>query len=67
MLLSLLERLALRRRRPGQPPRVDRGGVRRLHRPALPEARTAKYPVVLREALRPGESLVITHTKQRQG
>ena len=66
MLLSLLERLALRRRRPGAHPAWSAVAfaaflVRRYRKRADRDA------VVLREELRPGETLVITHTSQRQG
>jgi hypothetical protein len=66
MLLTLLERLALRRRRPGAHPAWSAVAFAaflvRLHR-----RRAGRDEVVLREELRPGESLVITHTHQRQG
>ena len=66
MLLSLLERLALRRRRPGAHPAWSAVAfaafLLRQHR-----KRAAKDAVVLREELRPGETLVITHTTQKQG
>jgi hypothetical protein len=66
MLLALLERLALRRRRPGS------SGVwtaiafaafllRQYQR------RAARDSVSLREELRPGESLLITHTTNPHG
>jgi hypothetical protein len=66
MLLSLLERLALRRRRPGAHPAWSAVAfaaflVRRYRKRADRDA------VVLREELRPGETLVITHTDQQQG
>jgi hypothetical protein len=66
MLLSILERLAQRRRRPGAHPAWSAVAlaaflVRRLR------SRAAKDSVVLREELRPGETLVITHTHQPQG
>jgi hypothetical protein len=66
MLLSLLERLALRRRRPGAHPAWSAVAfaaflVRWYRRRADRDA------VVLREELRPGETLVITHTTQQQG
>ncbi len=66
MLLSLLERLALRRRRPGAHPAwtaVAFGAfLLRQYR-----KRANRDAVVLREELCPGETLVITHTTQRQG
>jgi hypothetical protein len=66
MWLSLLERLAARRRRPGAHPAWTAVAfaaflVRRHRR------RVEKDTVVLREALQPGESLLITHTTQRRG
>lgn len=66
MLQSLLERLAARRRRPGAHPAWTAAAfalwlLRRYQRSA------AKDAVVLREELRPGETLVITHTNQRRG
>ena len=66
MLLSLLERLAGRRRRPGAngiwtavafAAFLMRHYQRRAHR----------SEVSLREELRPGETLVISHTHQAQG
>jgi hypothetical protein len=66
MLLSLLERLALRRRRPGAHPAWSAVAFAaflvRWHR-----KRSAKETLALTEVLRPGESLVITHTTQRRG
>jgi hypothetical protein len=66
MLLSLLERLALRRRRPGSHPAWSAVAfaafLLRQHR-----KRANRDAVVLREELSPGETLVITHTSQRQG
>lgn len=66
MFLKLLERLAARRRRAGAHPAWMAVGfaawlVRRYQRNAGRDA------VVLREELRPGETLVITHTTQRGG
>lgn len=65
MLLTLLERIAARRRGRG-------GGIwtgiafatflLRWH-----QKRVGKDAVTLREELRPGESLLITHGHQRQG
>jgi hypothetical protein len=66
MWLSLLERLAARRRRPGAHPAwtaVAFGALLvRWH-----QKRVGKDAVVLREALKPGETLVISHTTQRRG
>lgn len=66
MVLSILERLALRRRRPGAHPlwtilAVAAFVVRRLQR------RSARDHVALSEELRPGETLVITHTTRARG
>ena len=67
MLLSLLERLASsRRRRAGSHPAwmaVTFAAflLRTYHR------RAGRDAVVLREELKPGETLVITHTSQREG
>jgi hypothetical protein len=66
MLLSLLERLAARRRRPGAHPVWTAAAfgawlLRRYRK------RVAQDQVALREVLRPGETLVITHTTDRQG
>ncbi len=66
MLLTLLERLALRRRRPGAHPAWTAAAfaafLLRTHR-----RRAAKHEVALREVLQPGETLVITHTTQPRG
>lgn len=66
MLLSLLERAALRRRRAGASPIWTAAAlaawmVRRYRRNASRDA------VVLREELKPGQSLVVTHTTQPRG
>ena len=66
MVLSLLERLARRRWRPGASPVWTAAAfaawmVRRYQRNA------AKDTIVLREELRPGQTLVITHTNQPHG
>jgi hypothetical protein len=66
MLLSLLERLALRRRRPGAHPAwtavAFAAFLVRWHR-----KRAAKETLALTEVLAPGETLLITHTHQRRG
>ena len=66
MLLSLLERLAARRRRPGASPIWTAAAfatfLLRAHR-----RRVAKEELALREVLQPGETLVITHTTQTRG
>ena len=66
LLLNLLERLAARRRATGH------GGIwtgiafatflLRWH-----QKRTARDTIHLREELRPGESILVTHTTQRRG
>ena len=66
LLLNLLERLAARRRATG------RGGIwtgiafatflLRWY-----QRRSARDTITLREELRPGESLLVTHTTQRRG
>jgi hypothetical protein len=66
MLLSLLERLASRRRRPGATPvwtviAASAFLLRQYQR------RTQRDELALREVLRPGESLLITHTDQPRG
>jgi hypothetical protein len=66
MLLSILERLASRRRRPGASPvwtvvAVSAFLLRQYQR------RAQRDEVALREVLRPGESLLITHTTQPKG
>lgn len=66
MVLSILERLATRRRRSGASPvwTVVAFAVFLLR---VHQRRAAKDTVSLREELRPGESLVITHTTRPQG
>ncbi len=66
MLLRVLERLARQRRRPGAHPAwvaVTFAAfiVRHVQR------RARRDEVVLREELRPGESLLISHTTQPRG
>jgi hypothetical protein len=65
MLLSILERLAARRHRPGAHPVWVAAGLAafllRTH-----QRRAARDAVALREELRPGETLVISHTTQRR-
>jgi hypothetical protein len=66
MVLSILERLAARRRRPGAHPAWMAASLAlfliRTH-----QRRAGRDAVVLREPLRPGETLVITHTNHPQG
>lgn len=66
MLLSLLERLAARRRRPGSHPAWSAVAFATLLLRAY-RKRVHREAVVLTEELRPGETLVITHTTQRRG
>lgn len=66
MLLSLLERLARRRRRPGAHPAWAAVSfavllLRRYQR------RARGQEVVLREELKAGERLLISHTAERRG
>jgi hypothetical protein len=66
MVLKILERLAARRRRPGAHPAWTAMAlaaflVRTYQR------RSSRDAVALREELRPGETLVITHTNRPQG
>jgi hypothetical protein len=65
-LLGLLERLALRRKRPGASGLwtafAFAAFLLRHH-----EKRAASRAVSLREELRPGETLVISHTTQPHG
>lgn len=66
MLLRVLEQLARRRRRPGAHPAwvaVSLAAflVRRY------QERSRRDTVALREELRPGESLLITHTTEPHG
>ena len=66
MLLAVLEWLALRRKRPGAhgiwTAAAFAAFLLRQHR-----KRAGRDAVVLREALRPGEPLVITHTDTPRG
>jgi hypothetical protein len=66
MLLRLLERLAQRRRGRGAHPLwtavTFATFLLRLH-----QKRASRDTVVLREELKPGESLVISHTHQPRG
>lgn len=66
MLLRVLERLARRRRRPGAHPAWMAVSLAafllRLH-----HQRAHRQEVVLREELKPGETLVISHTTQPRG
>lgn len=66
MLLAILERLALRRRIQGSHPVWTAAAfavflIRRHQRKVASEA------LVLREELRPGESMLITHTEATHG
>lgn len=66
MLLTILERLARQRRRAGASPIWTAAAfaafLLRTYR-----RRADRDTVVLREELRPGQSLVVTHTTQRRG
>jgi hypothetical protein len=66
MVLMILERLAARRRRSGASPVwtvvAAAAFLLRLH-----QRRSSKDAVSLREELRPGETLVITHTDRTRG
>jgi hypothetical protein len=66
LFLSILERLARRRRRAGASPIWTAAAfaafLLRTH-----QRRSAKDAVVLREELKPGQSLLISHTTQRRG
>ena len=66
MVLSILERLAARRRRPGAHPAWVAASFA-LFLVRTYRKRAARDEVMLREPLRPGETLVITHTQQHQG
>jgi hypothetical protein len=66
MLLSLLERLAARRRRPGASPNWTAAAFATFLLRAY-RRRAAKEELALREVLQPGETLVITHTTQTRG
>ena len=66
MLLTLLERLARRRKRPGANgiwTAVAFAAFLLRHH----QQRTHRSEVALREELRPGESIVISHTHVPQG
>lgn len=66
MLLRLLEQLARRRRRPGAHPAWTAAAfaafLLRLY-----QQRAHRQEVVLREELKPGETLMISHTTQPRG
>jgi hypothetical protein len=66
MLLRILEQLARRRRRPGSHPAWTAVSLAafllRLHR-----KRAHRHDVSLREELKPGETLVITHLPEPRG
>jgi hypothetical protein len=67
MLLAVLEWLALRRKRPGAhgiwTAAAFAAFLLRMHH----RQRARESAVALREELRPGESLLITHTNIRRG
>lgn len=66
MLLRVLEQLARRRRRPGAHPAWTAAAfaafLLRLH-----HQRSHRQEVSLREELKPGETLVISHTTRPRG
>lgn len=66
MLLRALQLLAARRRRPGSSP-VWTGIAFAAFLLQQYQRRQARDTVSLREELRPGESLLITHTTQPHG
>lgn len=66
MLLRLLERLALRRRRPGASG-VWTGVALAAFLLRQYRQRAERDVVVLREELQPGETLVVSHTTQPYG
>jgi hypothetical protein len=66
MLLTLLERLALRRKRRGASG-IWTGVAFAAFLLRQYQRRSAKHEVSLREVLEPGESLLITHTTQPHG
>jgi len=66
MLLRLLELLAARRRRPGASG-IWTGVAFAAFLLRRYQARQRQDEVVLREELRPGEALLITHTTQPHG
>ena len=66
MLLTLLERLALRRKRRGASG-IWTGVAFAAFLLRQYQRRSAKRDVSLREVLEPGESLLITHTTQPHG
>lgn len=66
MLLRVLERLALRRRRPGASG-VWTGVAFAAFLLRQYRQRANRDSVVLREELRPGETLVVSHTTQPHG
>lgn len=66
MLLSLLERLALRRRRAGAS-QIWTAAAFAAFLLRTYQKRSDRDAVVLREELRPGQSLVISHTTRRRG
>jgi len=66
MLLRLLELVALRRKRDGATG-IWTGGAFAAFLVRLYQKRTRRDSVSLREELRPGESLVISHTTSPRG
>jgi hypothetical protein len=66
MLLRLLEQLARRRRRPGSHPAWTAVAVAAFLL-RIYQQRAQRHEVSLREELRPGETLMISHTTEPMG
>lgn len=66
MLLRLLEQLARRRRRPGSHPAWTAVALAAFLL-RIYQQRAQRQEVTLREELRPGESLLISHTTEPTG
>jgi hypothetical protein len=66
MLLRLLEQLARRRRRPGSHPAWTAVALAAFLLRVY-QQRAQRQEVSLREELRPGESLLISHTTEPRG
>jgi hypothetical protein len=66
MLLRVLERLARRRGRPGAHPAWTAVALAAFLLRLL-QQRSQRHEVSLREELKPGETLVISHTTQPRG
>jgi hypothetical protein len=66
MLLRLLEQLARRRRRPGSHPAWTAVALAAFLL-RIYQQRAQRHEVSLREELRPGETLMISHTTEPMG